>query len=161
MMKAIRDSSPNLRARLMKVLRGPSASEHRRTPVPAPARVSALSHMGFSHHRRSVLMPLFRTLHGLLGYSAHRPCFDLSVCLSVYHLIHQQSASPAVSISSSQHLQQSASPQSAVRVSAVSVSTASIPDSVLHCRPVLKGQIIGPKGCRSNYILQPPDPLER
>src|SRR5271156_3004945 len=38
--------------------------------------------MGFSHHRRSVLRPLFRTLHGLLGYPAHRPCFDLSVCLS-------------------------------------------------------------------------------
>jgi len=42
-------------------LRGPSASEHRRTSVPAPARVSALSHIGFalSHigfsHRRSVL----------------------------------------------------------------------------------------------------------
>jgi hypothetical protein len=31
-----------------------SASEHRRTSVPAPARVSALSHMGFSH-RRSVV----------------------------------------------------------------------------------------------------------
>ena len=29
--------------------------------------VSGLSHMGFSH-RRSVLIPLFRTLHGLLRY---------------------------------------------------------------------------------------------
>jgi hypothetical protein len=35
-------------------LRGPSASDHRRTSVPAPATVSALSHMGFSH-RRGVL----------------------------------------------------------------------------------------------------------
>jgi hypothetical protein len=61
----------------MKVLRGPSASEHHRTSVPAPAKVSALSHMGFSH-RRSVLRPLFRMLHGLLGYQG----FDLSV----YHL---------------------------------------------------------------------------
>ena len=40
---------------------------------------SVLSHVGFSH-RRSVPRPLFRTLHGLLlGTSAHRPCFDLSV----------------------------------------------------------------------------------
>jgi len=49
------------------ILRGPSTSEHRRTSVPAPARVSALSHIGFSH-RRGVLRPPFRTLHGLLGY---------------------------------------------------------------------------------------------
>jgi hypothetical protein len=61
-------------------LRGPSASEHRRTFVPAPARVSALSHMGFSH-RRSVLRPLFRTLHSLLGYQRSSTLFDLSVCL--------------------------------------------------------------------------------
>src|SRR5271155_4785152 len=47
--------------------------------------VSALSHMGFSH-RRSVLRPLFRTPHGLLGYQRSSACFDLSVChLSVYH----------------------------------------------------------------------------
>src|SRR5271163_2530383 len=67
-------------------LRGPSASEHRRTSVPAPARVSASSHMGFSH-RRSVLRPLFRTLHGLLGYqrssALFRPVCLSSICLSI------------------------------------------------------------------------------
>jgi hypothetical protein len=31
------------------ILRGSSESEHRRTPVPSPARVSALSHIGFNH----------------------------------------------------------------------------------------------------------------
>jgi hypothetical protein len=36
------------------ILRGPSASERRRTSVPAPATVSASSRMGFSH-RRDVL----------------------------------------------------------------------------------------------------------
>src|SRR5271163_4749782 len=34
--------------------------------------------MGFSH-RRSVLRPLFRTLHGLLGYQRSSTLFDLSV----------------------------------------------------------------------------------
>src|SRR5271170_455282 len=70
-------------------LRGPSASEHRRTSVPAPAKVSALSHMGLgvcciwvsvsSHtgscHRCGVLRPLFRTLHGLLGYQRSSTLF--------------------------------------------------------------------------------------
>jgi hypothetical protein len=62
-----------------RVLRGPSASEHRRTSVPAPPRVSALSHMGFSH-RRSVLKATYLgrcTVY--LGTSAHRPYFGLSV----------------------------------------------------------------------------------
>src|SRR5271168_1573778 len=36
--------------------------------------------MGFSHHR-SVLRPLFRTLHGLLGYQRSSALFRL-VCLS-------------------------------------------------------------------------------
>jgi hypothetical protein len=62
------------------ISRGPSASEHRRISVPAPAMVSVLSHMRFSH-RRSVLRPLFRTLHSLLGYQRPSACFDLSVCL--------------------------------------------------------------------------------
>lgn len=38
------------------ILRGPSASEHRCTSILALARVSALSHKGFSH-RRGVLRP--------------------------------------------------------------------------------------------------------
>jgi hypothetical protein len=38
-------------ARLWRVLRGPSASEHRHTSVPAPGMGSALSHIGFSHRR--------------------------------------------------------------------------------------------------------------
>jgi hypothetical protein len=63
------------------ILRGPSASEHRRTYVPAPARVSASSYMGFSD-RRGTLRPLFRTSHDLLGYQRSPTCFDLSV----YHL---------------------------------------------------------------------------
>src|SRR5277367_788204 len=48
--------------------------------------VSVLSHMGFSH-RRSVLRPLFRTLHGLLGYqrssALFRPVCLSSTCLSI------------------------------------------------------------------------------
>src|SRR5271169_4140017 len=46
--------------------------------------VSVLSHMGFSH-RRSVLRPLFRTLHGLLGYQRSSALFR-PVCLSVFNL---------------------------------------------------------------------------
>jgi hypothetical protein len=66
-------------------LRGPGVSEHRHTPVPAPDMASVLSHMGFSR-RRSVLRPLFRTPHGLLGYQRSSACFDQSVChLYVYH----------------------------------------------------------------------------
>jgi hypothetical protein len=57
---------------------GPSASEHRLTSVLALAWVSALSHVGFSH-RRGVLRPLFRMLHGLLRYQRSSACFDLSV----------------------------------------------------------------------------------
>jgi hypothetical protein len=48
--------------------------------------VSVLSYMGFSH-RRSVLRPLFRTLHGLLGYqrssALFRPVCLSSTCLSI------------------------------------------------------------------------------
>jgi hypothetical protein len=47
--------------------------------------VSVWSHMGFSH-RRSVLRPLFRTLHGLLRYqrssALFRPVCLSSTCLS-------------------------------------------------------------------------------
>jgi hypothetical protein len=49
--------------------------------------VSALSHTHFSHHS-SVLRPLFRTLHGLLGVPAliglFSPCLPV-FNLSVYH----------------------------------------------------------------------------
>src|SRR2546421_902824 len=45
--------------------------------------------MSFSH-RRSVLRPLFRTLHGLLGYqrssALFRPVCLSSTCLSVFNL---------------------------------------------------------------------------
>src|SRR5271156_2189123 len=45
--------------------------------------------MGFSH-RRSVPRPLFRTLHGLLGYqrssALFRPVCLSSTCLSVFNL---------------------------------------------------------------------------
>ena len=69
------------------VLRGPSVLEHPPHICLSPARVSALSHMGVFSHRRSVLRPLFRTLHGLLSYQRSSACFDLSVChLSVIHL---------------------------------------------------------------------------
>src|SRR2546423_14421152 len=48
--------------------------------------VSAWSHMGFSH-RRSVLRPLFRMLHGLLRYqrssALFRPVCLSSTCLSI------------------------------------------------------------------------------
>jgi hypothetical protein len=68
-------------------LRGPSASEHRRISVPAPARVSVSLHVGFSH-RRDVLRPLFRTLHSLLGHQRSSACFRpvclSSVCLSLF-----------------------------------------------------------------------------
>ena len=42
----------------MKVFIGPSAPDHRRASVPAPARFSALSHMGFSQ-RHGVLKATF------------------------------------------------------------------------------------------------------
>jgi hypothetical protein len=67
-------------------LRGPSASEHRAS-VPAPTRVSVLSHIGLSH-RRGVLTPPFRMLHGLLEYQRSSTYFRLvclSLDLSVYH----------------------------------------------------------------------------
>jgi hypothetical protein len=67
------------------VLRGPSASEHHHTSVPAPGKDSALSHMVFSR-RRNVLRPLFRTPHGLLGYQLiglFRPVCLSPVCLSL------------------------------------------------------------------------------
>ena len=68
-------------------MRGPCAPEHRRTSVSAPAMVSALSHMGYvvAYGFQS---PLWRPKGQYLGRctvclgtSAHRPCFDLSVCL--------------------------------------------------------------------------------
>src|SRR5437763_17158988 len=75
-------------------LRGPSASEHRRTSVSAPAMVSALSHIGYvvayGFHvvAYGFQSPLWRPkcqylgrCTVCLGTSAHRPCFDLSVCL--------------------------------------------------------------------------------
>jgi hypothetical protein len=46
--------------------------------------VSVWSHMGFSH-RRSVLRPLFRTLHGLLRYQRSSVLFR-PVCLSSTYL---------------------------------------------------------------------------
>src|ERR1700728_2504022 len=74
-------------------LRGPSASEHRHTSVPAPATVSASSHMGFYvvayGFQSSPWCPKDYYLGRCtvcLGTSAHRPCFDLSVCLSVFNL---------------------------------------------------------------------------
>src|SRR5271154_5119137 len=77
-----------MRCTPMKVLRGPSASEHRRTSVLAPARFSASSHMGFcAVAYRFQSSPWCPKDHYLghctvcLGTSAHRPCFDLSVCL--------------------------------------------------------------------------------
>jgi hypothetical protein len=57
-------------------LRGPGASERRRTPAPALSRVSTLSYMGFNH-RCGVLRPLFRTLHGPLRYRRSSACFGL------------------------------------------------------------------------------------
>src|SRR5271156_1241837 len=70
------------------VLRVPSASEYRHTSVPAPARFSASSHMGFCavayRFRSSSWCPKDHYLGrrtACLGTSAHRPCFDLSVCL--------------------------------------------------------------------------------
>jgi hypothetical protein len=65
-------------------LRGPSASEHRHTSVPAPARGLTSSRIGFSH-RRGILRPLFRTLHGPLGHQRSSACFRL-VCLSSTYL---------------------------------------------------------------------------
>jgi len=69
-------------------LRGPSASERRRTAVPAPATASASSHMGFYvvayGFQSSPWCPRDHYLGRCtvrLGTSAHRPCFDLSVCL--------------------------------------------------------------------------------
>jgi hypothetical protein len=62
------------------IFRGPSALEHRHTSVPILARVSALSHIGFSQPR-GVLRPSFRTRHGLLEYQRSSACFDLPVCL--------------------------------------------------------------------------------
>jgi hypothetical protein len=61
--------------------------------VPGLSRMSfCVVAYGFQSHHRSVLRSLFRSLHGLLGVSAHRPVstclsvFNLSVChLSVYH----------------------------------------------------------------------------
>jgi hypothetical protein len=44
--------------------------------------VSVWSHMGFSH-RRSVLRPLFRPLHGLLRYQRSSALFR-PVCLSTF-----------------------------------------------------------------------------
>ena len=64
------------------ILRGPSASEHCHTSVPAPAKVSALSHMGFSHSR-GVLRPQYKTLHGPLRYQRSSACFR-PVCLSLF-----------------------------------------------------------------------------
>src|SRR5579862_6860698 len=51
--------------------------------------VPASSHIGFSHRRR-ILRPLFRTLHGLLGHQRSSACFRLvrlsSTCLSLFCL---------------------------------------------------------------------------
>jgi hypothetical protein len=74
------------------ILRGPSTSEHRSTSVPAPAKVSAMLHLGFSHHC-SVLRPVFRTLHSLLRYQSPSACFrpvcQSSTCLSITFLAGQ------------------------------------------------------------------------
>src|SRR3954453_23442664 len=61
----------------MEVLRGPSASEHRRTSISAPAMVSALWRPKGQYLGRCTVC---------LGTSAHRPCFDLSVCLQPVYL---------------------------------------------------------------------------
>ena len=67
---------------------GPSASERRCTAVPAPATVSASSHMGFYAvaygFQSSPWCPKDHYLGRCtvcLGTNAHQPCFDLSVCL--------------------------------------------------------------------------------
>jgi hypothetical protein len=62
--------------------RGPSALERRCISVPASARASALSHIGFSHGR-GVLRPLFRTLHSPVGHQRSSACFR-PVCLSLF-----------------------------------------------------------------------------
>jgi hypothetical protein len=60
-----------------------ACQKHRRTPVPAPARVSALSYMGFSHCR-SVLKTTIKDTARSAWVSA---LIDLvSTCLSVFNL---------------------------------------------------------------------------